>query len=191
MSECGAQLAQNPSTHNANLPRKLTRKDFLPISSTSRSKNRRPRAFAYDLQARVTKFQNKPLCVRLPRWIPFHARRGRYFLDFIQTLYYLGILSRSPVSHWRLAATFSAEGELCWARHLKVNFDLGRPPQRKYFGVSGAISFKLPLDIHEQLTEFASIVQREMWNQGNADSFYPADVRNREHFITATGSTSI
>ena len=82
-------------------------------------------------------------------------------------------------------------GELYWARHLKVNIDLGRPRQRKYLGVSGAISFKMPLEIHEKLTAFASIIQREMWNQGTADSFYPADVRDREHFITATGPTSI
>ena len=82
-------------------------------------------------------------------------------------------------------------GELHWARHLKVNIDLGRPPRGKYFGTSGAISFKMPLRIHEQLTSFMSIVQREMWNQGTSDSFYPPEVRHNERFIETTGSESI
>lgn len=63
--------------------------------------------------------------------------------------------------------------------------------QSKVLGISGAISFKMPLEIHEQLAAFASIVQREMWNQGTSDSFYPPDVRHREHFIITTGSTGI
>lgn len=49
----------------------------------------------------------------------------------------------------------------------------------------------MPFEIHEQLAAFAAIVQREMWNQGTSDSFYPPDVRHREHLIIATGSTSI
>lgn len=82
-------------------------------------------------------------------------------------------------------------GELDWARPLKVNIHLGHSLNHRYFGISGAISFKMPLKIHEQLTTFASIVQREMWNQGTSDSFYPPDVRHREHLIIPTGSISI
>lgn len=47
--------------------------------------------------------------------------------------------------------------ELDWARRLKVNIHLGHPLKQRYFGISGTISFKMPLKIHEQLTVFASI----------------------------------
>lgn len=96
-----------------------------------------------------------------------------------------------PRENCRSIQRLVLRGELNWAKHMKVSIDLGHPPKQKYFGISGAISFKMPLEIHEQLSAFASIVQREMWNQGTSDSFYPPDLRHREHFITTTESTSI
>ena len=82
-------------------------------------------------------------------------------------------------------------GELDWARPLKVNIHLDHPLKQGYFGISGAISLEMLMKIHEQLTTFASIVQKEMWNQGTSDRFYPPDARHREHFIMPTGSVSI
>ena len=117
----------------------------------------------------------------------------RYFLVFTQTLYCLGILSKSgiPKETCRSIQCLVQSGELYWARHLKVNIDLGRPSQKKHFGVSGAISFKMLLKTHEQFTQLATRLKSEMWNHGTSDSFYPPDQRHKEHFITATGSTGI
>ena len=178
----GSQLGKTPCQFHQRPGRRIIALGPLPMSSTPESQNSRT------LQTFIS-----PSTAVSPISCEF-LLNGSVLFRLHPNAVLSGNLIRIPgipLETCRNIQRLVQGGELYWARHLKVNIDLGRPRQRKYFGVSGAISFKMPLEIHEQLTAFASIIQREMWNQGTADSFYPADVRDREHFITATGSTSI
>lgn len=160
MPSCGAQPAQNcpqhPSApanrHDDEIPvRKLFQEECLQIPAASRLKNPRCiRAFAVPLTLELR--NSKSLQTFVSAFTAVNPISFKLLLtgQLISRLHPNAVLSGNltqiagiPLETCRSIQHLVQRGKLDCARHLRVNIDLGRPPKRKYFGISGVISFKI------------------------------------------------